>query len=203
MKRRYFAAPTSVLSVLLLVLHVYPVGLFSEGPRRPRRACPSLQSQWGLPPTTAPSWARTSTCSKSATSSDTSSRARPAPSPVNPRQATGVECHHRAGSPYTTRIAVDRPIDPRKFNGTVVVEWLNVSGGLDDAPDWTLTHNELIREGFAWVGVSAQRVGVQAAATTDPSEYSSLSIPSDSFSYDIYSQAAETVRDDSAQILGG
>ena len=108
-----------------------------------------------------------------------------------------------ASSPYLTRIAVDRPIDPRKFNGTVVVEWLNVSGGLDDAPDWTLTHNELIREGFAWVGVSAQRVGVQAAATCDPSEYSSLSIPSDSFSYDIYSQAGQAVRDDSAQILGG
>ena len=84
-----------------------------------------------------------------------------------------------------------------------MVEWLNVSGGLDDAPDWTLTHNELIREGFAWVGVSAQVAGVQAAATTDPSEYSSLSIPSDSFSYDIYSQAGQTIRDESAQILGG
>ena len=124
--------------------------------------------------------------------------------PVNPLTSDGKwTVTTGASSPYTTRIAVDRPIDPRKFNGTVVVEWLNVSGGLDDAPDWTLTHNELIREGFAWVGVSAQRVGVQAAATTDPSEYSSLSIPSDSFSYDIYSQAGQTIRNDSAQVLGG
>jgi hypothetical protein len=38
-------------------------------------------------------------------------------------------------APYRTRVAVDRPIDPKKFNGTVVVEWLNVSGGTDDAPD--------------------------------------------------------------------
>ena len=63
---------------------------------------------------------------------------------------------------YTTRAVVMRPIDPHRFNGTVVVEWLNVSGGADAGPDWILAHNELIREGFAWVGVSAQKVGVDA-----------------------------------------
>ncbi|HUE07855.1 MAG TPA: alpha/beta hydrolase domain-containing protein [Acidimicrobiales bacterium] len=108
-----------------------------------------------------------------------------------------------ASAPYKTRIAVYRPINPKKFNGTVVVEWLNVSGGTDDSPDWTLSHNELIRDGFAWVGVSAQQVGVNSAKTTDPAEYSSLSHPGDSFSYDIFSQAGQTVRKDSARILGG
>src|SRR5690348_6732957 len=29
-------------------------------------------------------------------------------------------------APYTTRIVVYRPADPARFNGTVVVEWLNV-----------------------------------------------------------------------------
>ena len=62
---------------------------------------------------------------------------------------------------YKTRILVYRPIDPQNFNGTVAVEWLNVSGGLDAAPDWTMAHVELIREGYAWVGVSAQFVGVE------------------------------------------
>ena len=104
---------------------------------------------------------------------------------------------------YKTRIAVYRPINPKKFNGTVVVEWLNVSGGTDDAPDWTLSHNELVRDGFAWVGVSAQQVGVDAAKSADPAEYSSLSHPGDSFSYDIFSQAGEAVRDDAARILAG
>ena len=108
-----------------------------------------------------------------------------------------------ASAPYTTRIAVYRPIDPKKFNGTVVVEWLNVSGGTDDSPDWTLSHNELIREGFAWVGVSAQQVGVDSAKFTDPAGYSSLSHPGDSFSYDIFSQAGQAVRDDAARILAG
>ncbi len=106
-------------------------------------------------------------------------------------------------APFETRVVVNRPIDPRRFNGTVVVEWLNVSGGLDDAPDWVLTHNELIRDGFVWVGVSAQAVGVNELKATDPARYGSLSDPGDSYSYDIFSQAGEAVWDDSAQLLGG
>ena len=106
-------------------------------------------------------------------------------------------------APYETRVVVYRPIDPSKFNGTVMVEWLNVTGGLDDAPDWVLTHNELIRDGFAWVGVSAQAVGVNALKSSDPARYGSLSHPGDSYSYDIFSQAGQAVWDNSAQLLGG
>ena len=124
--------------------------------------------------------------------------------PVSPLTSDGRwKVTTDASAPYTTRIAVYRPIDPKKFNGTVVVEWLNVSGGTDDAPEWTMSHNELIRDGFAWVGVSAQQVGVDSAKTTDPAEYSSLSHPGDSFSYDIFSQAGQAVRDDATSILGG
>jgi hypothetical protein len=106
-------------------------------------------------------------------------------------------------APYTTRIIVRRPIDPHRFNGTVVVEWLNVSGGVDADPDWTEAHNELIREGFAWVGVSAQSVGVDDLKTEDVARYASLSHPGDSFSYDIYSQAGRVIRQDAAQVLAG
>ena len=49
---------------------------------------------------------------------------------------------------YTTRIVVNRPVRRRDFNGTVVVEWLNVSGGADAAPDWIHMHDELIRRGL-------------------------------------------------------
>jgi len=118
---------------------------------------------------------------------------------------------------YTTRAVVYRPIDPQKFNGTVIVEWLNVSGGVDANPDWTLTHNELIRDGFAWVGVSAQAIGVNQLRNCaiggpvtpacpgpgDPARYASLSHPGDSYSYDIFSQAGQTVRAQSGLILGG
>jgi hypothetical protein len=106
---------------------------------------------------------------------------------------------------YKTRILVYRPVDARKFNGTVIVEWLNVSGGLDAAADWLMGHAELIREGFAWMGVSAQRVGVEGGTsllglpptplkTTDPARYGSLFHPGDSFSYDIFSQAGQALR---------
>ena len=124
--------------------------------------------------------------------------------PVSPLGSNGTwKITTAASALYKTRIAVYRPINPKRFNGTVVVEWLNVSGGVDDAPEWTLSHNELIRDGFAWVGVSAQQVGVDSAKTTDPAEYSSLSHPGDSFSYDIFSQAGQAVRQDAHRILAG
>lgn len=56
---------------------------------------------------------------------------------------------------------VVRPDDPRKFNGTVLVEWLNVTAGQDTPADWMLAHRGMIRKGFAYVAVSAQKVGVE------------------------------------------
>jgi hypothetical protein len=110
-----------------------------------------------------------------------------------------------AQAAFKTRLVVHRPRDASRFNGTVVVEWLNVSGGLDSAPDWITGHTELIRSGFAWVGVSAQAVGVQGGASPlglpsmplkdmDPERYATLFHPGDSFSYDIFSQAAQAIR---------
>jgi hypothetical protein len=108
-------------------------------------------------------------------------------------------------APYRTRILVYRPMSPKRFDGTVMVEWLNVSGGLDAAPDWITAHTEMVRRGMAWVGVSAQRIGVEGGAsivglppmslkTTDAVRYGTLSHPGDSFSYDIFSQAGQAVR---------
>jgi hypothetical protein len=132
---------------------------------------------------------------------------------VTPASPTTVPAIPTA--PFTTREVVYRPTDPKKFNGTVIVEWLNVSGLVDANPDWTQTHNELIRDGFAWVGVSAQAVGLNqlkcpagppsatCPAPGDPARYGSLVHPGDSYSYDIFSQAGQAIRDHSAQILGG
>src|SRR5262245_53318819 len=122
-----------------------------------------------------------------------------------------------ASAPYKTRILVYRPARPGRFNGTVVVEWLNVTAGIDIGVEWVNTHVELIREGFAWVGVSAQIAGVEGGGlvipggappmplkTADPERYGSLSHPGDSFSYDIFSQAGEAVRHpDGVALFGG
>jgi len=118
-----------------------------------------------------------------------------------------------SSAPYTSRVVVRRPVDQADFDGTVVVEWLNVSGGLDADPDWTYTHTELIRSGSAWVGVSAQRVGVfgggsalgsaLALKNADSVRYEPLVHPGDDYSYDIFSQAGAAVWFDAQKVLGG
>jgi hypothetical protein len=109
-------------------------------------------------------------------------------------------------APFTTRLVVVRPETPAKFNGTVVVEWLNVSAGTDGAPDWSYTHRELIRQGYAYVGVSAQKGGIDGGGMNlgipgvlpikkaDPQRYADLNHPGDAFAYDIYTQAARAIR---------
>jgi hypothetical protein len=111
-----------------------------------------------------------------------------------------------AHASYKTRIVVDRPLSNRNFNGTAVVEWLNVTGGVDASPDWLHLHDELIRDGYAWIGVSAQAASITAlknALVGDPVRYKSLSHPGDSFSYDIFSQAGLAVRDNASTVLPG
>jgi Alpha/beta hydrolase domain len=107
-------------------------------------------------------------------------------------------------APYRTRVLVRRPKDPSKFKGVVEVEWLNVSGGLDAAPDWGLGHAELLRGGFVWVGVSAQQTGIKNLQSSHPDRYGTLDHPGDAYSYDIYSQAAQALRRPSGtNLLGG
>jgi hypothetical protein len=99
-------------------------------------------------------------------------------------------------APYETRILVRRPASPARFNGTVVVEWLNVSFQADIDPDYLYESQELTRAGYAWVGVSAQQLGVQGPLglkNWDPARYGALSHPGDTFSYSIFSQAAQAV----------
>ena len=102
---------------------------------------------------------------------------------------------------YNSRMVVLRPINADDFNGTVVVEWFNVTGGIDAAPDMLQMHTEFIREGYVWVGVSAQLVGIEGGGAfslplkqVDPTRYEPLFHPGDSFSYDIFSQAGQAVR---------
>lgn len=97
-------------------------------------------------------------------------------------------------APYKSRMVVRAPIDPKRFNGTVVVEWLNVTAGRDIDVDWDYGYNQLLRDGFAYVGVTAQTVGFNALTAWDPERYGSLSSPSDDYSYDIFSQAGQALR---------
>ncbi len=124
-----------------------------------------------------------------------------------------VPAHHAA---YTTRVIVYRPIDPSRFDGTVGVEWLNVTGGVDAAAAWLTGHTQMIRDGMAYVGVDAQEGGIYgekgsiASADgaggikqTDPARYGALQHPGDSYSYSIFEQTGEAVHASAATLLGG
>lgn len=104
---------------------------------------------------------------------------------------------------FTTRIVVLTPTDGTKFDGTVLVEWLNVSGGIDAPAVWMMAHREIVRAGYAYVAVSTQQVGVHGGVSLlgvdmslksqDPSRYAPLHHPGDAFSYDIFSQVGRLI----------
>jgi len=96
---------------------------------------------------------------------------------------------------FKTRLLVVRPEDSAAFNGTVIVFWMNVTAGFELGS----ADGEALR-GYAWVGVSAQKIGVdgfpqnpQGLKTWDPERYGALVHPGDAFSYDIFTQAARAV----------
>ncbi len=115
-----------------------------------------------------------------------------------------------ATHPFKTRIVVRRPISAAKFNGTVIVEWTNVSEGFDNEVEWFHSGEHFVRSGYAWVGVSAQNVGVAALKQRMPERYASLDVTDggavggDGLSYDIFAAAGQAVRGKSgAGVLGG
>ncbi len=114
------------------------------------------------------------------------------------------ELEPHGSEPYATRIVVVRPEDPASFNGTVVVLWNNVTAGYENFGGGESP--EVFEAGYAYVAVSAQRVGIhgvgahpQGLRAWDPERYGSLSIPSDDLSYDIFTQAAGAVAPDRPQ----
>jgi hypothetical protein len=125
-----------------------------------------------------------------------------------PAQATGSIID--GGHPFRTRMLVRRPAAPGRFNGTVIVEWNNVTGGRDLDIDWFQTNEHLIRSGYAWVGVTPQRVGVEALKLWNAKRYGTLDvtvggkIDADALSYDVFAQAAQAIRTPGAtNVMGG
>ncbi|MBF6557323.1 MAG: hypothetical protein IVW52_14380 [Acidimicrobiales bacterium] len=115
--------------------------------------------------------------------------------------------------PYRTRVIVRAPAKATAFKGTVVVEWLNVSGGVDANPEWVSLREEMVRAGDVWVGVSAQSIGVEGGPVLvnvkgvpgsenagkglkaiDPARYGTLEHPGDGYSFDIFTQVARALR---------
>lgn len=112
--------------------------------------------------------------------------------------------------PYKSRIIVVRPESAAKFNGTVIVEWLNVTNSYDTPVQFLQQKELILRKGYAWVGVSAQNAGISTTnglKNWSPTRYGSLDVTNggtvtgDLLGYDIFSQAAKAIR--SPKNMGG
>jgi hypothetical protein len=99
--------------------------------------------------------------------------------------------------PYRTRIIVRRPAKDAHFNGTILAEWQNVTAGYDLDALWG--YEDVLRDGYAWVGISAQRVGVNHLAGWSTARYGDLDVTAggtytnDQLSYDIFAQAGKAL----------
>jgi hypothetical protein len=131
------------------------------------------------------------------------------------------EVHEAGEADFATRVIVRRPASADRANGTVVVEWLNVSAGADGGPDWTYLSREIVRGGYSWVGVSAQAVGVEGGGGlvavpdvpgpvvdglvgSDPERYGRLRHPGDAYAFDLFAQVGNLLRSPGAiDPLGG
>ena len=100
---------------------------------------------------------------------------------------------------YGTRLLVRRPTDPARFNGIVLVEWLNTSLGFEIDGGWIATHEEILREGYAWVGVSPERASVNALQKENPERYAQAQVGDSDYAFDIYTQAATAIRQSASQ----
>lgn len=79
------------------------------------------------------------------------------------------------GKPYTTRIVVRAPREPKKFKGIVVSEIMHSSGN-----SWMFfnTHKYVMDEGYIHVEIASQKAPTEnSIIKANPERYKSLSIP--------------------------
>jgi hypothetical protein len=96
---------------------------------------------------------------------------------------------------FDTRLLLRRPADPARFNGMVVVEWLNTSLGFDVDGGWMLVRDEIVREGYAWVGVSAEAASVASLKKIKLERYAQATIADGDMAFDVYTEAALAIRE--------
>lgn len=123
-----------------------------------------------------------------------------------PQPGWGKDGHWRvqpqgAPHPYLTRLLVRRPADPTRFNGLIVVEWLNTTPGFDLDGGWVLTREELMAQGYAWVGVSTQTEGLRALQRQSP-RYATLHLASNQGAHSLFGQAGQAIRTHWARLIG-
>jgi hypothetical protein len=82
----------------------------------------------------------------------------------------------KANGPYATRILVRRPLEARRFSGTVIVEGLNPSTPVDLPIMWAHSYQQFIADGHVWVGVTVKPYTLRSLRRFDPARYGELAM---------------------------
>lgn len=95
--------------------------------------------------------------------------------------------------PYTTRMLVKRPVDPRRFSGTVIIEPFNPSSGYDIANVWDRSWPYFVEQGDMFVGWTSRYESIQALKRFEAQRYARLtwgenSTVDDGITFDIAAQ---------------
>lgn len=119
--------------------------------------------------------------------------------------------------PFKTRLVVRRPADPADANGTVVAEWNNVTLTQDVEWNWFGDPEFMLKNGYTFVGVTAQNTGVNSLLAFDAARYAGLTVngngtvptgpglDSDALSYDVFGAALNAIKGNRTGVdpLGG
>lgn len=123
--------------------------------------------------------------------------------------------------PFKTRIVVRRPANPADANGAVVAEWNNVTATQDIEWNWFGDPEFMLKNGYTFVGVTAQNTGVASvkgfSIRESNNRYSDLTVngngtvptgpglDSDALSYDVFGAAINAIKGNGTGVdpLGG
>ena len=141
-------------------------------------------------------------------------RARPA---LTTSAAPSTATVKDTSQPYYTRVVVRRPADARRFNGTALVEWDNVTNQFDAENIWFFDWEHMMRAGYVWGGrfaADGRRGGPEKWSPTRYGEFDVGKVvagtgprggpDADAMSYDIFSQVGAAIRHpDAVDMLHG
>lgn len=89
--------------------------------------------------------------------------------------ATGTTEIRTPNTPYTNRIIVRKPSDPKKISGNVFVEMVNSTSTYDSQVLWYANHDKFLRDGDIYVGITTKPIAIKALKKYDPIRYAPLS----------------------------
>lgn len=93
--------------------------------------------------------------------------------------------------PFTTRVLVRTPVDPKRFSGGVQLEPHHPDG--DRAMSWAMIAPWIVRGGHAHVGITHDPASLPGLSSWDPERYGSLSVADGSQRWDIVALIAAAV----------